>query len=91
MTSNSSKNSLFSIEPFKLSNNALFSIKECNHVNNKWCHIESNDDVEQSSRSLFSIEPFYLGKIRNIKVDTTHVESSLLKPNDDCVNKPLIF
>ena len=91
MSSNSSKNSLFPIEPIKLYDNSLFSIEEYNHVNNKWCHIKSNDDQEQSSTSLFSIAPFNLGKIRNIKVDANHDESSLSNVDDDCVNKPLNF
>ena len=91
MSSNSSKNSLFYLEPLNLSDNSLFSIEEYDHVNNKRCRIESNDDREQSSTSLFSIEPFYLGKIRNIKVDTNHEESSLLNVDDYCVNEPLSF
>ena len=92
MSSNLSKNSPFSIEPFNLSDNSLFSIKKYNHVNNKGCHIESNDDVRLSSMSLFSIEPFNLGRLRNIlKVDTNHDDSSLLNVDDDCVNKPVNF
>ena len=91
MSSTSSKSSLFSIEPFKLSNNSLFSIEEYNHINNKRCHVESNDDVGQSSNSLFSIEPFNLGRLRNNKVVTNHEDSSLCNVDEDCVNKPLNF
>ena len=91
MSSHSSENSLFSVEPLKFSDNSLCSIEEYSHVNNKRCHIESKNDWEQSSTSLFSIEPFNLGKIINIKVDTTHDEFSLLNADDNCVNKPLNF
>ena len=91
MSSNSSENSLFSIEPVILYDNSLFSIKEYSHVSNKKCHIKTNDDQEQSSTSIFSIEPLNLGESRYIKVDKTHVESSLSNPNDECVSMPLNF
>ena len=91
MSSTLSRNFLFSIEPFKLSNNSVFSIEEYNHINNKRCHVESNDDVGQSSNSLFSIEPFNLGRLRNNKVVTNHEDSSLCNVDEDCVNKPLNF
>ena len=60
-----------------------------NHVNMKRCHVESNDNVGQSSSSLFSIEPFSLGRLQNNKV-VTHLEDSWLSNvDDDCVTKPL--
>ena len=76
MSSNSTKNSLFSIELVILSDNLLFAIEEYSHVNNKMCHIKTNDDQDQSLTLIFSIEPLNLGKIRYIKVDTTHIDSS---------------
>ena len=91
MSSKSSENSLFSIEPVILSDNSLFSIEEYSHVNNKRCHVKANDNQEQSCTPIFSIEPLNIGKARYIKVDTTHVESSLSNATEDCVNKPLNF
>ena len=91
MSSKSSENSLFSIEPIVLSDNSLFSIEEYSHIKNKKSQIKNIEDEEQSSTSIFSIEPLNLGESRYIKVDKTHVESSLSNPNDDCVNKPLNF
>ena len=91
MPSNSSEISLFSIEPIILSDNSLFSIEEYSHVNNKRCHVKTNNDQEQSSTSIFSIEPLNIGKTRYIKLDTTHVKSSLSNATEDCVNKPLNF
>ena len=91
MSSTSSKNSLFSIEPFILSDNSLFSTEEYNHVNMKRCHVESNDNVGQSSSSLFSIEPFSLGRLQNNKVGIKNEASNLSNVDKDCVNKPLNF
>ena len=91
MSSTSSKNSLFSIEPFKLSDNSLFSIEKYNHIKNKRCHVEFNDDVGQSSNSFFSIDPFDLGRLWNNKVVINHECSTLCNVYEDCVNKPLSF
>ena len=73
---------MFSIEPVILFDNSLFSIKEYSHGNNKRYHVKINDNQEQSSTSIFLIEPLNLGKTRYIKVDTTHVKSSLLSANE---------
>ena len=71
MSSTSSKTYLFSVDPFTLSNNSLFSTEEYNHVNIKWCqHEESNGDIGQSSNSLFPTEPFNLNSPQKSKVVT---------------------
>ena len=82
---------MFTIEPFILSDNSLFSTEEYNHVNMKRCHVESNDNVGQSSNSLFSIEPFSLDRLQNNKVVINNEESNLSNVDEDCVNKPLNF
>ena len=85
MSSTSSKNSLFSIEPFTLSGNSLFSNEEYNHVNIKRSHLECTDDVGQSSNSLLSIEPFNLGSLQKNKVVTNNAKVDLSDVDEDCV------
>ena len=91
MSSTSSKISLFSVEPFTLSNNSLFSTKEYNYLNVQRCQCqESNNDIGQRSNSLFSTESFKSCGIHKSKgfANSETVDSSTDK---DCVNQPLKF
>ena len=54
----------------------------CPHIQCSWC--------SHRWRSFPTATWLHL-QIRYIKVDTTHVESSLSNANDNCVNKPLNF
>ena len=91
MSSKSSENSLFSIEPIAFSDNSLFSIEEYSHIKKNKCQIKNIEDEEQNLTTIFSIEPLNLGESRYIQVDKIDVESSLLNPNDEVVSMPLKF
>ena len=91
MSSTWSKNSLFFVEPFTLSNNLLFSIEEYNYLNVKMCQRrESNNDIGQTSNSLFLTKPIKSCGIEKSKVvsNSERVDSSM---DEDCVNQPLNF
>ena len=91
MSSTSSKNSLFSVEPFTLSNNSLSSIDEYNHGAIKMSQLEdSNLDISKSETSFFSIDPFISGGIhpREDVPNSERVDSS---SDGVCVNQPIHF
>ena len=91
MSSKSSENSLFSIEPIAFSDNSLFSIEEYSHIKKNKFKIKNIEDEVESSTTIFSIEPLNLGESRYNQVDRKDVEYSLSNPNDEVVSMPLKF
>ena len=66
MSSRSSKNCMFSVQPFTLPNKSLFSTEEYNNGAVQMCQREGSDsDIGKSHTSFFSIEPFNSGGIQN--------------------------
>ena len=91
MSSTSLKNSLFSIEPYTLSNYSLFSIKEYNHGANQMSqHEESKSDAGKSHASFISIDQFNSGGIHQSE-DVPASERVDSFSDGVCVNKPIHF
>ena len=91
MSSTFSKISLFSVDPFTLSNNSLFSVDEYNYlgVKNKE-HQRSNCDVTNRSNSFFSIDPLNSSssEVRKQCVHNEKVDTSI---DEACVKEPINF
>ena len=91
MSSTSSKNALFSIEPYTLSNNSLFSIEEYNHGANQMSQREeSKSDAGRSHASFISIDEFNSGDIHQ-SADVPASERVDSSSDGVCVNKPILF
>ena len=91
MSSTSSRMSLFSVDPFTLSNNSVFSIDEYNHLCvQNGLRQRSNCDVMHSSNTLFSMGPLNLSGFQMSKrcANSDRVDTS---SDEACVNQPLTF
>ena len=91
MSSILSKNSLFSVEPFTLSNNPLFSTGEYNRLEVQRCQCqESNSVIGHRANSFFSTKPFDSLGIQKSK-DVANSERVDLSIDEVCVNQLLNF